>query len=477
MSLLLSGATIIDGVAKYPIEGQSILIEGTRIKAIGRHGELAIPQGGEVIDAHGKFVIPGLMNANVHLLGDIRLENLARYQDRYDQLIAEAAQVALKNGLTTVFDTWGPRRPLMLVRDQIDTGKTPGSRIFCAGNIIGFDGPFSQDFLVKAADLLSVGFTKRVNAMWVENVGRHLMWLPPEQVLSEVRTYISKGIDFVKYGSNEHFWGAGGAFLAFSPRVQRLMVEEAHRAGITAQAHTMSVEGLRIAIEADCDLIQHCNLTGPTLIPETILELVAERMIGAVIFPLTQRRLDLILEKGPEIDRLGWPVANANARNLIRCGAKLLLGNDGSVYTSEMSNDPLYNRSLLAAGEDRVFDLATGHFAWFRAMEEMGCAPIEMLRAATCNIAIAYGKDKDLGTLEPGKIADLIILDKNPLASADNYRSIHMILKDGVLVDRMALPLHPILTKPMGPPSEEEAAYIPSMTSIGTLPMCPCISR
>src|SRR4051794_18224567 len=117
MSLIISGATIIDGVGEQPLEGQSVWIEGRRIKALDRSAALDVRRAGaRVIDAQGKFVIPGLLNGNVHLLMDIRPEILARYMGRYDELIAETAQLALKSGLTTVFDTWGPRRDLMTVR-------------------------------------------------------------------------------------------------------------------------------------------------------------------------------------------------------------------------------------------------------------------------------------------------------------------------------------------------------------------------
>src|SRR5687768_4443444 len=138
MTLIIAGATVIDGVAEKPREDCSIWIEDNRIKLVGKREELGIPPGSRTIDARGKFIIPGLMNANVHLLGDIRLENLVRYGDRYVDLIVESAQVALQHGLTTVFDTWGPRRFLMQARDRINAGNSIGSRIFCAGNIIGF---------------------------------------------------------------------------------------------------------------------------------------------------------------------------------------------------------------------------------------------------------------------------------------------------------------------------------------------------
>jgi len=472
-ALAVIGGTIIDGSGHQPIEDGVLVIEGRRIIKVGGNSTI-IPPKARRISAAGKFIIPGLMNANVHLLIDVRLENLMRHMGHYEALIAEAAQVALKNGLTTVFDTWGPRRFLMAVRDRISAGETPGSRIFCAGNIIGIDGPFSQDFIAKTTELASAAVVNRINAIWTENVGRHLMWLTPDQVASEVRAYIGKGIDFMKYASNDH---APGAFLAFSPRAQTLMVEEAHRVGLTAQAHTMSVEGLRIAIEAGCNLIQHANITGPVPIPDATLELLVKRKTGAVIFPFTKRAFDWIMENTSEMERTVWSASDRNVRNLIQSGAPLLLANDGAIWAPEMSTDPAWGKSWVTMpGEDSLGSLAQGHFAWFKAMEEKGCQPMDMLRAATKNIAVAYGKEKDLGTLEPGKIGDLLILDKDPLQAAENYRSIHAIVKDGLVVDREALPVNAILTRPMEPPAEEEACHAPFL-SARKFPMCPMCIR
>ena len=375
---------------------------------------IEIPSQARRLAASGKYIIPGLMNANVHLLADIRLEVLARYMGRYEELIAEAAQVALSGGLTTVFDTGGPRRFLMGVRDRINAGQIVGSRIFCAGWIVGFDGPFSAEFSGKGADVATLNLKKRINAIWVENIGRHLMWRTPEQVAEEVRRYISKGIDFIKYASNEHWPASAGAFLAFSRETQQAIVEEAHRAGITAQAHTMSVEGLRIAVEAGSDLIQHANFTGPVPIPETTLALMAKRKTGAVVFPWTKRAFDWVMEKSPDMMRTALHASDINARNFIKSGAMLLMANDGYLVSPDSAADPSYSKTWAGTPEDSLPQLGTGHFAWFKAMEEKGCPAMEMLKAATRNIAVAYGKDKDLGTLEPGKIADMLILEEPP---------------------------------------------------------------
>jgi imidazolonepropionase-like amidohydrolase len=365
MSLIISGAAVIDGVAPRPVEDGAVWIEGARIKRVCRRDELRAPPGAKVIDARGKYVIPGLMNANVHLLMDIRLENLVRYMGRYDELIVEAAQITLQNGVTTVFDTYGPRRFLMAGRDRINAGATPGSRIFCAGNIVGFDGPFSEDFSRKAEELASTALSKRINSIWVENVGRHLMWLTPEQVATEVRAYIAKGIDFVKYASNEHFGSSHGAFLTFSPQVQTAIVGEAHHAGVTAQAHTLTVEGLRIAVEAGCDLIQHANHTGPALIPQATLESMARRRTGAVVFAFTQERLDHLMQSESHRRPAEWQAADTNARNLARCGAPVLLATDGYLLAPEALTDPFFSRymgrgqSVLAG--NRSFFLAQSH--------------------------------------------------------------------------------------------------------------------
>jgi imidazolonepropionase-like amidohydrolase len=457
-TLAVSGATIVDGNGGTPVSDGVIVIEKGRIAAIGDRST-TVPAHGRVIDGTGKYVIPGLMDANVHLYWAMSVERLARHMGHYEDIIAEAAQVALRGGLTTVFDTWGPRKPLIAVREQINAGTIPGSRFFCAGNIVGFDGPFSLDFYPKAGEVAGTTFADRINGIWVENVGRHLMWLAPEDVAREVRAYVSRGIDFVKYASNEH---TPGAFLAFSPKVQAAIVEVAHNAGITAQAHTTSIEGLRIAIEAGCDLIQHANTTGPVPIPESTLDQMARKKTGAVVFPLTQRRFDWLNQNADANSQCMNASKNINARNLIRHGVPLLMAWDAIVWPPELATDPKAGKFY--SGEDNPGKLGEGHIFWFKAMEEMECPPMAMLQAATKNIAVAYKKDKDLGTLEKGKIADMLILDKDPLRAAENYRTIHMVIKNGTIVDRDALPVNPILTKPVEPPAEEEDFYVPFLS-------------
>ena len=88
---------------------------------------MTIPPGAQQFDAAGKYVIPGLMDANVHLMLGSSIEYIVRYEGHYEDLIEESAQISLKNGLTTVFDSWGPLQPLLNVRERVNHGQTPAA--------------------------------------------------------------------------------------------------------------------------------------------------------------------------------------------------------------------------------------------------------------------------------------------------------------------------------------------------------------
>ncbi len=176
-TLAVVNGTVIDGTGSAPLKRGVVLIKNGRIAVVGSKREIAIPGGTELIDAKGKYVIPGLIDANLHLYINIDAESLIRYEDRYYEVILEVAQIALKTGQTTVFDTWGPRAALVKARDAINSGEATGSRIFLAGNIIGFDGPFSPDFLgVVHPPIITNTFAKRTNETWQQGVSYDRIW-------------------------------------------------------------------------------------------------------------------------------------------------------------------------------------------------------------------------------------------------------------------------------------------------------------
>ena len=441
-ALAVTGATVIDPLAAAPLADGVVLVEGGRIAAVGAAGDVDVPAGTSVIDARGKYVIPGLMDANVHLYLNLDLETLIKYEGRYHEIVLEAAQLTLKTGQTTVFDTWGPLGALAKARDMINAGETPGSRIYFAGNIIGFDGPLSADFRAAAAAHVSKSFVRRTNEAWVHGTGRDLMWMTPDSVRAAIREYTGTGVDFLKYGSSGH---VEMFFISFSERVQRVIVEEGHRAGMTVQTHTTSVESLDMAIEAGVDIITHGDISGPVVpIPMETLHKLVERDIAVSVLPITRRRLEALREHNPEGTLTPYMViGRENQARMIEAGVSLLLSTDAGIkHPVLLAESP----TLASDTVDQRTKLGEGHFNALVALEELGMEPMDILRSATSHIARAYELDDEIGALRPGMIADLVILDANPLEAARNYRAIHAVIKDGRRVDLDALPVAPIIS-------------------------------
>ena len=454
-SIVLRGATLIDGTGAPPLENSVIVIEGNKFSLVGSEKDINIPEGANIIDAQGKYIIPGMMDANIHLFRDVSIEFIARYEDRLELLIAEAAQISLKYGLTTVFDTWGPLQPLMNVRDRINRNEIPGSRLFVAGNIVGLSGPFGRDFNTRASWVAPQRFVTRINAMFEENTGPQLSLLSPEQLRGEIKMYIDRGIDFLKYAVNGHDCkGCSGLpeklnlawLLLFTPAAQQVIVEESHRANITVQTHTNTVVALRQAVEAGVDLMQHCALTGEHPIPDSLIQLMLEKNIYCAVQPRTLKRIETesnnedVFKRSPK----SQITRHENQVRLITSGVPLLLATDAGV-ANPIKTEVEADKEQFDVEHPEM--IGEAHFIWFRAMIEKGMSPMQCIVSATRNNAAAYGKLDRIGTVESGKLADLVVLERNPLTDIENIRSISMVIKDGQVVNRESLPLEPILTK------------------------------
>jgi imidazolonepropionase-like amidohydrolase len=440
--LVLRGATVIDGTGSPPLQNATLVVDRGRVVSVG--SDLPVPRGARVIDLRGKFIIPGMMDANVHLDFGLTPEYLFGFDGRYDELILEAAQVELKNGVTTVFDTWGPREPLIKVRDRINAGSAIGARMFVAGNIIGIGGPTSADFYPAIRAVISKVDADRIDAIWEQGVGADLLWQTPAEVRARVRTYIEGGhLDFVKYLSSGH---VQMQMIAFSPDAQKAIVEEAHRAGLTVQAHSTSPESLKLEIEAGVDLLTHCDISGMEPIPDETIKLIVERHLPCSALLMTNRHLAWSDERGPLALRPMIRAKDASDRKLIGAGATLLLSTDGGLRGPNADSNPLFGGSL-SGQVDQPTALGAGNMLWIKAAIERGMKPMEALLCATRNVAVAY-KKTELGSLEAGKSADFVVLSRDPLADPENYASIIDVYKEGVRVDRDALPTTRIMLKP-----------------------------
>jgi imidazolonepropionase-like amidohydrolase len=447
---------MITGTGAEPVEHGTLLIEGARIAGIGEQTHVPIPDGTEVIDARGRYVLPGLIDANVHLVpwpSWTFIEFLARYEGRFEAIIEEAAQVALRHGFTTVFDTMGPLAPLMAVRDSIDRGEVPGARIRLAGNIIGFRCVFTTPEAMASA---TAPFQRRMNDLFESGGGPELGWCAPDELYERMRAYIAQGADFVKYGAT----GDGepvnsevgqAAVLRFSPDQQRAIVQAAHDCGKTVQTHTTSAESLHIAVQVGNDMGQHASITGSSRIYESTIALMREQgySCGTQWDPLTADEQEFI-RRGDS-----WHAGSAlprdrayeleNAVRLIEAGIPQLVSTDAGTIDPDVSE---HLGSDAAPGEPggSLSLLGEAEFLNMRGMRQRGMTPMQVIQAATRNIARAYKCEDEFGTLEVGKAADVIVVDRDPLADPENLRQVSLVIKGGAPVVRESLPERPVLT-------------------------------
>lgn len=446
---VISNGTLIDGNGGPPLPRASILIKGSRIESVAA-GEMDIPADAKRIDASGKFILPGLINANVHLIDGIMLmgaggvEHLARYEGRYHEVIEEAAQIALKNGMTTVMDTWNALKPVRLARDRINRGDAIGARIFMAGNIVGMGGPFSSDFCFQCRAVTTKAFADRIDRLFEANVGRELSRMTPAEVRARIRDYLQERVDFLKVAISDHTNPPIGPYMTFSERVLNVIVEETRRAGLPLVTHTTSVESLHIAIQHRADAMMHVTLTHQVAIPdETIEDMITHRVWGE-IQPTTEA-FQQGVEQNPMAGRwasYGGGIHRENTRRLVKAKAPILMGTDAGC------TDPDVLGGLTKAEtHERPWTLGEDHFLWFKAMSQFGMTPMDAIQAATKNVAIAYRKIDEIGTIDAGKYADILLVDQNPLEDINNIRSISMVMKEGKVIDTENLPTQKVVTK------------------------------
>jgi imidazolonepropionase-like amidohydrolase len=469
-TLAIVAGTVIDGNGGAPVSDATVIVSAGKITAIGSRAAVQVPPGATVIDAKGKYVMPGLIDTNVHLslYGGVadRYETLAKYHSRQREIVLEAAQLQLKHGVTTVRDSYGVLMPLVAVRDDIAAGKSIGARILAAGNIVGWGGPYSVSFSLIREQALTL-FQEQMNDEISQGGGEDLVDLTPEELRVAIRKYLDKGPDFIKFGGTAHF--ARPAFIGFSPEAQKVMVDEAHARNRSAETHATTSDGLRLSIDAGIDLIQHPELLGNRELPETLVRKIVDRkiicsmLVSTITGDAWQRHVkdrEEAMRKRSEAekkitvprprtsaedrvrageDQVELEMRRKNAQTLIKAGAVVTIGTDNYWAAA-----PEFSRAPKVETQNH----GVGSVLAIEGLVELGMSPAQAIVAATRNGAIASrGLDK-FGTLETGKLADLIVLEANPLDDIRNLRKLAVIVRDGRVIDREKLPEKRVLSWP-----------------------------
>jgi imidazolonepropionase-like amidohydrolase len=475
-AVAIVGATIIDGTGGAAASDATVIVTGSRISAVGPRARVTVPAGARIIDGRGKFVVPGFIDTNVHLslyggMND-RYETLVRYFDRQNDIVLEAAQIDLRYGITTVRDSYGMLVPLTAVRDRINAGQAIGPRILAAGNIVGWGGPYSVSFSLTRTNTLTL-FQEQMNDAMTQGAGEEWMGMTPAELARAVDAYLDKGPDFIKYGGTSHF--AEPTFIGFSPEAQKTIVERTHARGKPAETHATSAEGLRLAIDAGIDLIQHPEILDGRELPDDVVAQIRDRRIVCSMLVSTMtgevwqkhltdrkqaeekqseadkkmpQREKTTIEKHHRDEELGIPleVRRQNAIKLIRSGAIVTVGTDSYwAAASELSRTPKSDSQ----------DHGNGTIAAIEGLVELGMTPAQAIVAGTRNGAIASRGLQAFGTIESGKEADLVVLDADPLADIHNIRKISAVLKGGSVIDRSGLPEKRVLSRAPGATSSQ----------------------
>ena len=479
-TIVITGGTVIDGNGGPPLANAAVVVSDGRISAVGPRGTVTIPAGATEIDARGRFILPGLIDTNVHLSlyggQNERYETLVRYQSRQEDIVLEAAQIDLSYGITTVRDSYGALLPLTRVRDAIARGEKTGARILAAGNILGWSGPYSFSFSRITAPLTL--FQEQMNDFIAQGAGEELMTMTPAELRQAMQAYIDKGPDFIKFGGTSHF--SEPTFIGFSAEAQKTIVDEAHKRNRFAETHSTSIEGLRISLDAGIDGIQHPEVLDGREMPSDLLQTIRERRIicsmlaSTIAGPAWQRHLknrDEAEKKRAEAEKdsgrglkhekttaerrkedtdmgAGVEMRRRNAQTLIRSGAIVTPGTD-----SYWAAAPELARTPKPIDQDH----GIGTILAIEGFVEIGMTPAQAIVAATKNGAIAARRLNDLGTIEPGKLADLVVLSADPLQDIHNLRKVFAVYKEGKAIDRARLPETRVLSVVPATPSTRSA--------------------
>lgn len=396
--LLVQGATLIDGTGHPPQTGMQVLVSGNRIERIGPAGSFPAPAGARAIDASGKTVLPGFFDAHFHIADDVTL-----------------VPAFVARGITSARDPGAWMELFEPVQQWQRANGVPAPRLFLCGPHLDGPGPaYPTDSVVI---------------------------LSPVEARLWVQRQVAAGATAIK------------VYFRLPVESIRATAEEAHRLGVPVTSHLEIVDP-RYAVEAGVDGIEHITSLGIALIPP----MDAERYRQAILKDNNARRdgrYEMWANINPES-----PEAIALARFLAKHGTyvdpnlAVFERQPGDKHENIATHAKGFRNMIAYVGvlhREGVPIVVGSHsnaphaprgLAYHREMEllvEAGMTPMEVLVAATRTGARFFQRERDLGTIEKGKLADLVIVDGNPLEDIRTTRNVETVIVDGKQLDPAAI--------------------------------------
>jgi imidazolonepropionase-like amidohydrolase len=394
-AVILEGATVIDGTGALPRPNTTLIINGSKIMYASNntannyyHNSSAADN---VINLTGKYIIPGLFDMHAHV-ANVRKNSYNQSESEY------MLRMLLTHGVTTVRNTGGPTEQSVALRENVSEGKIVGPQIFTAGQLLN---------------------TPQVPIPFVEKQVQ-----TEQDVRQEVRNQVATGVDYIKL------------YVGLSPELVKAAINEAHSNGIKIIGH-LYLTSWTDAANLGIDALTHGIPVSPFLLSEAN----QQKFLEAGDHPFNHFLwLDLVDLNGPEINEMMEALVN----NDIPVDPTL------GIYEAMIKEEPqnqylwpkvlqltkmLYDNgvTILSGTDIPNFDLVPGSSLHheLEILVEAGISPLEVIKIATRNGAQALGIENDVGTIEPGKQADMIILSDNPVDEISNTKKIEAVINNG----------------------------------------------
>ena len=397
----IKAGSLIDPDAGTALIDQVILIRANKIEAVGR--ALAIPSGATIIDLSNMTVLPGLIDCHTHLAdgahgGGDPISQITKSASRVVLESVPNARVTLEAGFTTVRDV-GVYRALndVALRDAINRGDVIGPRMFVAGAYITITGGAGA----------MTGLAPDIQLPWDFHYGEANS---PWEVRQKVRLLAHEGADHIKVLSSGAVLthGSDPKSQEFTLEELQAAVDEASHFGLRVESHAHSSDGIKNAIRAGVASVEHA-----TMIDDEGLALAKQRgtYLDMDIYDEECIQEDGRNGKTPqdflEHDREIGQLQRDNFRKAVKAGLKMSFGTDAGVC---------------AYGENAK------QFAW---MVKYGMTPMQAIQSATSAAADLLGRANELGSIKPGKYADVIAVSGDPLRDVSLLEHVRFVMKDG----------------------------------------------
>jgi imidazolonepropionase-like amidohydrolase len=415
----LVGGTLVDGTLRAPLHDSVVLIEGERIKAVGRMGELQVPPGATVISTEGMTVLPGLWDMHVHLMINGHADYThwdKTYPARFGSVIMPAsARQLLEAGVTGARDLGAPLEDSLAVRKAIADGKIPGPTLFVSG-------PFIQKKPYPGTELFRWGVDG------------------PADARAKVKRLADAGVDVIKLIDQDQMTLAE----------LEAVVAEAHLRKLPVIAHAHRPEEIRRGLAAGVDGFEHTGLSAAPEYPEDVIAALRERTAHMAKGPLFWTptieglfNFPYVVQNHEHLDNDSWhkglpPEIVADIKQSIAHPERI------SYFQQTPQRHPTLKKKfqqlresgvLLLVGTDSGIPMKFHSQSTWNELDvwvrELGVPAIDAIRAATYWPAVAMKRDADYGTITEGKYADVIAVRGDVLKHINLLQRVDLVVKHG----------------------------------------------